>query len=156
MPSNESLKAIKSQLTGYHIDIDAIKQLLHSIPNTSASRWYADAMVSYSLAGTTFILTDDKDLSELGVEMRWMSPEESLDEMINAYPGIAARMKGYIPVGICLTGSGDPYFIRTDKSDQVVLVRIPHDACQKEGLNEKMVEIICDNIDDFFLKASIE
>jgi hypothetical protein len=56
------------------------------------------------------LLDEDADESGLGVEMRGMSADEILDEATEAYPGIAAVRVGYVPIGSCPTGSGDPGF----------------------------------------------
>ena len=154
MPLNETLDRIKDQLTGSKTGRDDTKLLLDTMRGTSGIHWYVQVLEAYPLAGTTFYLSEDEDLSEIGVEMQWMSPEESLDEISNAYPGIDAHKKGYIPVGICLVGSGDPYFIKTNSSG-FALVRIPHDACRGGELDETQIELVCDNVTDFFLKASI-
>lgn len=71
-----------------------------------------------------------RDPSGLGVEMKWMNPEQMLNEATNLYPGIVAIERGYFPIGPCLEGSGDPYFFQA--SDGAV-VRIPHDAASEIG-----------------------
>ena len=84
MASNEALGTIASRLTGSRIGNDAAKLLLNAIPDNPALQWYVRALELYALAGTTFCLSEEQDLSEMGVEMRWMSPEESLDEMCHS------------------------------------------------------------------------
>jgi hypothetical protein len=63
------------------------------------------------------------DLSGLGAGIQWMSAEQMLDEGSQAYPRIVAVPRGYFPVGICLRGSGDPYFYRD--TDGAIVQSLP-------------------------------
>jgi hypothetical protein len=51
--------------------------------------------------------------SGLGAELAFRSAEQSIDEAKNFWPGIGVAMDGYVPVGSCLCGSGDYYYIKT-------------------------------------------
>jgi hypothetical protein len=68
-----------------------------------------------------------------GLELRWMSVDGILDEALNAYPGIAVVGMGYVPIGDCMLGSGDPYFLRLDGTEDPPLVRILHDMIDADG-----------------------
>lgn len=74
-------------------------------------------MTTYGLASAKFTLEESDDESGIGVEMRWFYPEEIIDEARSAYPGIAAASHRYLPVGACLFGTGDPYFVHSDDPD---------------------------------------
>ncbi len=112
--------------------------------------WLLDLMRHYPLIGTTFCLSQDHDLSGLGVDMSWMTPEDILCESLELYPGIAAIGVGYVPVGMCLRGSGDPYFLKGN-CDNPPLVRIPHDGLQSDlSLSESVIEIVRPQLSDFF------
>src|SRR5687767_11332163 len=92
----------------------------------------AKLLTSTPLVGLNLVLDDEQDESGLGADLRWMTAEEMIDEAKNVYPGIAAVPLGFLPVGICLEGSGDPYFIRLKDG---AVVRIPHDAVDEEELD---------------------
>ena len=101
-----------------------------------------------------FSLDDESDLSEIGVELKWMTAEQMVDEVNNFYPGIVAIKKGYLPFGVCLEGSGDPYFLRIGKGhDDTPVVRIPHDAVADEEIDESSIEVVTSNLVEFFQKS---
>lgn len=99
----------------------------------------ASFLMSQPLIGLTFLLDEEDDESELGAEFTWMTPEQMIDEATAAYPGIAAVAGGFLPVGICLEGSGDPYFLRLEDE---AIVRIPHEAAIDEKLALEQVELV--------------
>jgi len=70
--------------------------------------------------------------------MEWMSAEVQIDEAFNFYPGLIVVEKSFIPVGICLQGSGNPYFLRIEDENWKIY-RILHDF---NSFNEKMVEYV--------------
>ena len=98
-----------------------------------------ELMTSNPLIGVVFSIPEERDPSGLGVSMQWLDPEQMLSEAIDVYPGIVAVARGYFPIGMCLAGSGDPYFFR--RSDGAV-VRVPHDAASETSgeLNENAIE----------------
>ncbi|MGC3945452.1 MAG: hypothetical protein QM762_13215 [Chryseolinea sp.] len=98
------------------------------------------------IIGNDFELSEKVDASGFGVEMRWMAPEEQLEEAFRFYPGIEAIKKKYIPVGICLRGSGDPYFIKEDSSI-LKIYRIPHESAINGDIDESQIEYVC-QLDD--------
>ncbi len=114
-----------------------------------------EVMLANPLIGVTLLVPEDRDLSGLGVEMKWMNPEQMLSEATNLYPGIVAVERGYFPIGLCLEGSGDPYFFQA--SDGAV-VRIPHDAASELGqeLNEGAIERVADSVDQLVTLADLE
>lgn len=113
-------------------------------------------MTDFGISGTTFELDEDDDASGLGVELKWMNAEEMADEAINAYPGKAVQALGYLPVGICLMGSGDPYFLRLQTGGDPTLVRVPHDAVVDEQIQESSIEVVSESLVDFLGAARIE
>ncbi|HEX8549537.1 MAG TPA: hypothetical protein VF691_21420 [Cytophagaceae bacterium] len=44
----------------------------------------------YPLIGKDFSLSDEDDFSGIGVNMKWLTPDEQIDEGFNNYPGMAA------------------------------------------------------------------
>ena len=112
----------------------------------------AEKLTSLPLVGLTFVLDVDKDESGLGVEMLWMTADQMLDEAMSAYPGIAAARKGLLPVGICLEGTGDPYFLRLEDG---AIVRVPHNALSSGELDVSRVERIAASIEDLINEADV-
>jgi hypothetical protein len=110
-------------------------------------------MTTFALPGSAFSLSEDKDQSSMGVELRWLDCKGIQEEAIKFYPGIAALKLHYLPVGSCLEGSGDPYFLLMDGSMDPELVRIPHDAIDEHDLNENCIELVCEHLSSFFNKA---
>jgi hypothetical protein len=104
-------------------------------------------------AGEDLELEEDQDLSGLGVELQWMTPEEIIDEATRAYPGILAVQRSLLPVGKCLLGSGDPYFLRLSDG---ALVRVPHDAARGESLDEKQIEVVALSIDNVLTRRAAD
>jgi hypothetical protein len=113
----------------------------------------AELLRSVPLIGVRFSLTEDDDQSGIGVELRWMTPDQILSEATEAYPGLVAVKRGYFPIGICLEGSGDPYFLR--QADGAV-VRIPHDAASETDLDEDAIEVVVESVDRLITLAEVE
>jgi hypothetical protein len=110
----------------------------------------------YPLVGMLFSLPEEQDDSGMGVELKWLSPKEILDESRHSYPGIPALSKGYIPIGACLEGSGDPYFIKAGEENPP-LVRIMHESVSQNGnLNIDDIEIVRSEISDFFILTLLQ
>lgn len=94
------------------------------------------------LIGEYFELSEESDASGLGVDMQWMTPNEQLQEAFEFYPGISALKKKYVPIGKCLQGSGDPYFIKEENS-LLQVYRIPHESVIDDDLDESQIEFVC-------------
>ena len=101
--------------------------------------WLA-LMQGIDLINLNFELNAETDISDFGADFEIMNPQDQMEEAYDFYPGIAAIKSGYIPFGICLSGSGDPYFINY-KSDEFIVYRIPHDAVlENDKLDENKIE----------------
>lgn len=87
-----------------------------------------------------FEISDDEDLSELGADLRIMNIEQCISEATECYPGIAAAKESYVPVAMCLAGSGDYYYIKTTEGENGSLYRIYHDAVSGEFINSDGIE----------------
>ncbi|MCI0652264.1 MAG: SMI1/KNR4 family protein [Planctomycetes bacterium] len=124
----------------------------------NAPEWLTVAFRRLKLAGTRFSLSEAEDASGMGVEMRWMTPAQIVEETTVAYPGVAAVKRGYLPVGQCLEGSGDPYFLRLDdKRDDPAIVRIPHEAIAAgDALADEEVEVVADTLSEFLCKCTVD
>ncbi|MEQ1572431.1 MAG: SMI1/KNR4 family protein [Ilumatobacteraceae bacterium] len=104
-----------------------------------------------NVVGLTLTLDEDADESGLGVDLRWMTLEQTVSEGTESFPGIAAVPLGYLPVGIDLGGSGDPYFIRLVDG---AFVRIPHDAVRDGRLLTEQVEVVSQSVEEFVERAT--
>ena|SRR6266496_1673639 len=101
-------------------------------------------LTTWPIVGARISVEEGLDVSGFGVELQWMTPEQMEDEANETYPGIVAIKRGYFPMGICLEGSGDPYFYRS--SDGAV-VRIPHDAATETDLDEDRIELVAASVE---------
>ena len=116
-----------------------------------APDWYLHLVSNRNMAGSYFSVDEDHDRSGFGVELQWMSAEQMCDEATNCFPGIVAMSLGYLPFGICLEGSGDPYFLKVGGGpEDTSVVRIPHDAVRGEILDETRIELIAKDLAEFF------
>ena len=110
MNTRTILHSIREKLTGYKASHEELQALRRVIPTNLVPNWLIALFLDYPLSRSSFSLTPEEDESGLGVEMQWMTPQQIVDEATSAYPGIAAVELGYVPVGTCLEGSGDPFF----------------------------------------------
>jgi hypothetical protein len=95
--------------------------------------FWIDFISANALAGATVSIPDKLDQSGLGVELKFLSSEQSLDEAEKCWPGIGVANDGYVPVGACLSGSGDYYYIKTADGEAGPLYRIYHDSVDEDG-----------------------
>jgi hypothetical protein len=137
---------INPYLNGRVIYSSEVNDLARNFPLFQLS-WLTDILLVVPITGCEFHLENPL------VNMRWMTPQEMISEATEFYPGIAAIKAGYFPVGDCLFGSGDPYFIQVSTIDSK-LFRIPHDSVDSNGfVIEYCIDIISQTLSDFFKQA---
>lgn len=147
----------KNQLEGSLANEAELADLKAQLPSELLPDWYVSLLETYRLSGSIFSLDDELDQSEMGVDLKWLTPEQTIDEALNTYPGKSVIELGYLPIGSCLAGSGDPYFLNLrSKSSDPVLVRIPHAAASEGSYPEDEIELVCNTLSDFFEQAEIE
>ncbi|MFT3867104.1 MAG: hypothetical protein QM715_01275 [Nibricoccus sp.] len=96
-----------------------------------------------NLIGTEIEIPVAEDLSGVGAVIEWLDEEGSRVESEELYPGIAVNKDGYIPVGGCSIGTGDPYFIRVADGEGGPLYRIYHDEVGEDGyVSEKAIAVV--------------
>ena len=95
-----------------------------------------------------FEIDEESDLSGIGGDLRIMTAEQSEDEAKNFYPGIPAVKKHYVPVAMCLIGSGDYYYINSNDGKNGVLYRIYHDSVENEEIEENGIEKVLNNYEN--------
>jgi hypothetical protein len=111
------------------------------------------ALTRLPLIGAQMSLSDADDRSGLGVDMQWFTPEQLVSEATEAYPGIIFAPLGYVPVGMCSVGSGDPYFFR--EADESI-VRVPHEAARGEVADVSAVEVVAESLDRLLELATLD
>lgn len=139
-------------LSGHRIDSAAANKLSQQL---AVPEQWLSWMVSYPIADAEISLSEQDDLSGLGVEIMFMDDKDILVEAKECYPGLVSTNQGYIPFGACALGSGDPYFFRL--ADGAV-VRIPHDSAvdlETNTLIDSAVELVAHSIHDLLDKATI-
>ena len=105
--------------------------------------YWVEFLESNGLIGKDVEVPEESDLSGLGIDMRFATEDQSRDEAENCYPGVAVFPHGYVPVGLCLVGSGDPYFINTDDGPNGPLYRVYHESSAVEPLDlDNMVDVV--------------
>lgn len=152
MSLRESLASRRQEIQGKNAtesDLAVLQeQMPYLVPN-----WLIECLRYDHVIGVRFQL-DSSDAGE--VVLRWLTPMMIVDEATRAFPGSAVVANGYIPIGSCLRGSGDPYFLGLDGSDDPPLVRICHDCITPDGRPfGKWREVVTDHISDFIAKAKI-
>lgn len=101
-----------------------------------------DILEEYPLIGFQIKFKSNEDFSTLGGFMEFFNPNDLIQEAFDFYPGICAVNQGYIPIALCLNGSGDPYFIKKHK-DEIGIFRIQHNAVNEDdSLNTNQVEFV--------------
>ena len=88
------------------------------------------------------------DKSGAGAVIMWMSEAGSKEEKEKFYPGIAVAPLGYIPVGECQIGSGDPYFINERERPYGVLYRVYHDSTGEDGVGKDAIAVVLEDYRD--------
>ena len=57
------------------------------------------------------------------------------DEARGAYPGIVVLRDGFVPIGSCSLGTGDPYFINVHDGPSGPIYKIDHTRVHADGYN---------------------
>jgi len=65
--------------------------------------------------------------------------------MTSFYPGIVAVKDNYVPVAMCLVGSGNYYYINSNDGVAGPLYRIYHDAVEGEKISSDGIEKVLES-----------
>lgn len=120
--------------------------------------WYIELVTSVPLSGLELgWQTSEPEKDDDGVSwMEWLDAPNVRAEMLGLYPGIALAGHGYLCVAGCSHGSGDQYFIATDRGDDPPLYTILHDAGNEASeIIANGRHIIAASLSDFFRAAQI-
>lgn len=96
----------------------------------------------HHLVGREISVPDDQDVSGVGIDIEILDEQAIQSEQTDLYPGIAVANEGYIPVGGCSLGIGDPYFINTRDGEGGPLYRIYHDEVVDEHYDPKAAIVV--------------
>jgi hypothetical protein len=108
--------------------------------------YWLSFVAQHSLIGKEVSVPEESDQSELGAEIEILDEEGIRSESEDCYPGIAVVKDGFIPIGSCSLGSGDPYFINIQDGTDGPLYRIYHDAVTEDGYDrDEAVVIVLSN-----------
>lgn len=154
-----ALQAIETSLYGSKLTEQETGRLTAALPSSVTPLWLLRVLAKYGLAGVNFTLEDGLDESELGVEMKWLHADEMIEEALMCYPGKPALNAGFLPIGACLLGSGDPYFLKLEDGNESdpALVRIPHESVVSENeIREDSIEVVSDSLSRFFELATVD
>ncbi|MCC7422987.1 MAG: hypothetical protein IT428_22150 [Planctomycetaceae bacterium] len=82
---------------------------------------------AHRLVGAMIEIPEADDASGLGASFQILDDAGVAGEL-DAYPGTVVAADGFVPIGGCLLGSGDPYFIRSSDPAPGPVYRIYHDS----------------------------
>lgn len=143
-----------SSMTGQVASKSDFESLDKAMPTGFRINWLIDLMSAYPLAGSRLSLSPDADLSGYGVELIWLTPKQMVSELLEAEPGLTAGKSGFVPMGACAKGSGDPYFfdLRGADRDDPPVVRLMHDMAGDDFYPEEGVEVVQSSLSAFFAR----
>ncbi len=111
--------------------------------------YWISFLTAHDLLGREVSVPESIDRSAVGAEIGFLSEADSRSEAQELYPGIAVSRDGFVPVGECLLGSGDPYFIQLADGEGGPLYRIYHDEVSPEGYDRSVaVAVVLDSYHD--------
>lgn len=129
-------------------DIEKLSRVLGAV----VPQWYKRLLLDTPLAGSVFEYSGEDNWSWT---FEWLDAKQTIDEAVSMIPGMVAVKRGYIPVGECLLGSGDPLFMTNDPGDPK-LVQIFHDVCDVDGeLIDKSTKLVCSSLAKFIATSRI-
>jgi hypothetical protein len=149
------MKDISKGLRGAAATADDIDLLRLHLGVNLLPEWFVLLLQNNRLAGVEFSLEEGDDMSRLGAEVFWLAPAQVVSESTECQPGLSVVPLGYIPVGACAEGSGDPYFLdMREGSNDPPLVRVPHEFAVGKPYPLDRIELVTETLSAFFSKAS--
>ncbi|MDP4259910.1 MAG: hypothetical protein Q8937_16910 [Bacteroidota bacterium] len=121
-------------------EIGLLKKYFNSISFLAV---YIDLVKNCRIIEQQFYIAADQDRSGMGVQMQWLTPNEQIQESFQSYPGIIVTKKDFLPIGACLAGSGDPYFLKIE-NNKWNIYRVLHDFAVDGKYRPEMHEFVID------------
>jgi hypothetical protein len=105
---------------------------------------YRRFIEQHNLTGREVEIPERNDLSGVGASIELFNETDALEESADLYPGLVVVRDGFVPIGGCMIGSGDPYFINVNDRQPGPVYRIYHDAVLDESYdrNQAIVRIL--------------
>ncbi len=145
----------KNEFNGTILSENGKKILLDSLPKDLIPEWFISILQEFPLINVNFVLSEEDDESEMEVDMRWLDASGIVSEAIEAYPGKLVNNLGYLPIGSCLQGSGDPYFLKISGNTDPAVFRILHDEIDGDHIEDSAFERVSSSLSKFFEIAEI-
>ena len=150
------LRSINPNLSGTRATDGDIHFLKSQLPTTLTPDWLMALLRGHALAGVGFSLSEDHDESGIGAELIWLTPKQIVSESVECQPGRSVLSYGFLAIGACVEGSGDPYFLDLrNSSDDPPLVRIPHDYAVSVPYPRDKIEIVTSSMSAFFRNSHL-
>ena len=149
-------RATTAGLVGAVADVAQLHQLNQDLGGKLPD-WYAELLATFPLCGLELGWHDDDDEDTDDVWwMLWSTPEHLRGESLEAYPGLAILERGYINVALCAHGSGDPYFIPTDKGENPPIYQVYHDVSDEaDEILKEGLKLVSASLSEFFETAKV-
>lgn len=107
--------------------------------------YWKEFVLQHKLLECELEIDEEDDLSELGADLKIMTFEQCISEASECHPGKEALKLGYLPVAMCLTGSGDYYYINVQKGQSGSLYRIYHDSVNDGAISSYGIEKVLES-----------
>jgi hypothetical protein len=91
----------------------------------------------HNLIGLEVEIPEQNDLSGVGALIELLDEVNAIKESTGFYPGLVVKADGYVPIGGCAIGCGDPYFINLHDPQPGPIYRIYHDSVLDEKYNRE-------------------
>ena len=115
-------------------------------------KWYEKLMCESSIINIKFEYQEYEDYKS---HISIANFKTIMNEINEAYPGVAIKELGYVNFGTCLEGSGDPIFINLKEESNPFVVRVYHDGLFFENgkIDEDSGKILANKLSVFFEKT---
>jgi hypothetical protein len=145
-------RAAVAGLVGSLADSAELQQVNQDLSG-SLPDWYSELISISPLCGLELGWQDEGDT----FWMIWSTPEQLRSESLESHPGLAILKRGFINVALCAHGSGDPYFIPTDKGDNPPLYQVYHDVSDKaDEIIAEGLQLVSASLSEFFRTATVQ
>lgn len=109
--------------SGRLADLDSLIALNAEMGNR-IPEWLISLITTVPLCG----LEVDWQANDLDGKIEWADANGIRSESLECYPGLAILGRGFVNIGSDPYGSGDPYFIPTDRGDDPPVFQVYHDV----------------------------
>jgi hypothetical protein len=148
------LEQVASKLDGRQATQAELAQLKAQVPAHLLPDWLVAAMADYRLVGSYLELGMQADESGRGVSFEWLTPKSIVEEMQDLEPGLTVASKGFLPIGACESGSGNPYFLDLrGAGDDPPVVRVRHDLAGRGDYPQEGLQRVAPSLSRFLSQA---